>query len=134
MGKNDRALENLAKFAERVRTVPRIQDALAKRMAKRMLRLVKKGFRGEHDPWGRRWKRKKRPDGRKVLHGPTGRLRKFKIVRADRRGVQLRAGAEYFKYLNPERPMLPGKTDLPKDWQRAFRTTAAKLFRRHFGR
>jgi hypothetical protein len=38
--------------------------------------LVEKGFDKQADPFNNPWPRKKEPDGRKVLHGKTGKLRK----------------------------------------------------------
>ena len=133
MSNNTAALRELAKFADRVRTLPKIQDEISKQISKRMLQLVRSGFRRETDPYGRPWKAKVKSDGRKVLHGPTGKLRQFKVTQANRHGVKLRAGADYYKYLQGKRHMLPVDGKMPREWTRSFRAIAQKVFRKHFG-
>jgi hypothetical protein len=49
--------------------------AMSAAMADRTIELIKDGFAKETDPYGNRWKDKRHPDGRKILHGKTGELR-----------------------------------------------------------
>jgi len=52
-----------------------IREALSGAIAEECLGLIAEGFRRETDPYGRRWKPKQKPDGRKTLSGPTSRLK-----------------------------------------------------------
>ena len=99
-------------------------------MASQYLKFIKRNFANEVDPYGRRQKPKQRPDGRKVLHGVTGRLRKFSS-RPTSQGFSLLPGAEYYDYLKSERPMLPDGGRLPKEWEKAFREIADTEIKRH---
>lgn len=68
-------------------------------MAEEMLDMTRERFRVETDPYGRRWKRKKRPDGRKVLSGKTSRLKGgWHIVRCDNGGWMIAPSVEYAAY------------------------------------
>lgn len=65
-------------------------------LAECMITLIKEGFERERDPYGRRWARKQKPDGRKILHGESTRLRNGWHVRtARRRGFQVSPSVDY---------------------------------------
>jgi phage gpG-like protein len=68
-------------------------------MAEEMLQLTFERFRAENDPYGRRWKPKKRPDGRKTLSGKTSRLKNgWHIVRFGLDGWMIAPSVEYAAY------------------------------------
>ena len=50
------------------------QRELATELGDEVVKLIKQGFDREQDPYGLPWQRKSYPDGRKVLHGATGKL------------------------------------------------------------
>jgi len=49
--------------------------AVRKRMADEVLELIDEGFENQKDPYGNPWAPKKKPDGRRILHGRTLKLR-----------------------------------------------------------
>jgi len=71
-------------------------DLTSRAMAEELLQLTFERFRAETDPYGKRWKAKKRSDGRKVLSGKTSRLKDgWHIVRADRHGWLIAPSVDY---------------------------------------
>lgn len=72
---------------------------LSENLAEEALELVAEGFEKEADPYGKKWKRKRSPDGRQVLVGKTARLRRGwhrKSVTAQ--GFQIAPAVNYAKY------------------------------------
>lgn len=87
---------------------------LSENLAEEALELVAEGFEKETDPYGKKWKRKRFPDGRQVLGGQTARLRRGwhrKSVTAQ--GFQIAPAVNYAKYAQNGRARItaaPGKT------------------------
>jgi phage gpG-like protein len=72
---------------------------LSENLAEEALELVAQGFENERDPYGKKWQRKRFPDGRQVLVGKTARLRRGwhrKSVTAQ--GFQIAPAVNYAKY------------------------------------
>lgn len=64
-------------------------------MAKATLELIDQGFEKQQDPFGNPWKPKKEPDGRRILHGKTGKLRRWNVQFADMGGFKVASKAPY---------------------------------------
>lgn len=115
----ERALGALASDKLRFRVADDMADAT--------LGFVAEEFREERDPYGKPWRPKKRPDGRGILRGKTGRLIKFRKGSVSQRGYRVDAGANYFSYHQRgtkrmvARRMLPTGTRLPARWASEFR-------------
>lgn len=119
-------------------------------LAETMITLIGEGFNDERDPYGRRWARKQRDDGRKVLHGKTTRLRNgWHVVSARRRGFSVAASVPYAAYhqaprpgrggrfsggqLRPTRMMVPTLAlGLPKRWQKDMNAVAIAMAKSYF--
>lgn len=108
--------------------------------ADEFLALIDEGFQKERDPYGRRWRRKQRYDGRKVLHGPTGRLRSgWDIVRADRDGFVVGPSVDYAIFhqdprggSRPQRAMVPDGRGLPRKWEQRLRRVTLQVMNSYF--
>ena len=77
-----------------------VQDLkpLSRTMARETQDLMRAGFKRGQDPWGRAWKPKKEPDGRKPLTGETARLSKPWPVTVGNTWFKLTAPVEYAQY------------------------------------
>lgn len=56
---------------------------------------VDRGFERQEDPFGNPWAPKKEPDGRPILQGKTGTLRKWRIEYANSEGFKISSRAPY---------------------------------------
>ena len=113
--------------------------AVTDRMSKRTLGLIAQGFRDEKNPYGEPWAPKRRPDGRKILHGKTGQLRRFRAVQVAPRLFLVEPGADYAavhqspKTGQPQRMMVPSSDrGLPDSWKKSLSRAAIKAMRDHF--
>lgn len=108
-------------------------------MQREALQLVKEGFATEQSPSRSRWARKRQPDGRKVLRGKTGRLRRFTKGSVRRSAFGVKAGAKYWRFhqygtrsLVPRRMLADSTTGLTPRWRSRLQRTATTVARRHF--
>lgn len=117
-----------------------LMGQVTRKQAERTLELVGEGFDQQHDPYGLPWKPKRRPDGRKILHGPTGRLRNFKALYEGRRRFMVVPGADYGAAhqqprggKRPQRMMVPSsERGIPPRWSRQLSRAAVQAMREHF--
>jgi len=109
-------------------------------LAEETLTLIADGFRKSKTPTGRRWKPKKRPDGRKILVGKTARLRNgWHRSQIGPESFTVSPSVDYAKYhqtgtrrgLVP-RQMIPDGNRLPSRWDRAFQETAEDFLEAQF--
>lgn len=98
----------------------------SKKSSAELLRLTKATFKNQADPHGTKWKPKKRKDGRKILHGKSGDLRRlWKAEEKSRQNWSVVSETPYFKYHQdgtskmPRRAMVPWR-GLPKTYSEAF--------------
>lgn len=107
-------------------------------MANETVNLVKDGFRTETDPYGKRWKPKKRRDGRKTLSGETSQLKSGWHVRKNSKaGFLIAPTVAYAAYHQaprrtsrlPRRMMVPRGGKLPKPWSDALKEVAVEVAR-----
>jgi hypothetical protein len=115
-------------------------------MAEEIINLIKEGFVVERDPYGVPWKPKKKPDGRKVLSGETGRLKTgWHPVRLDKGGFTVAPSVDYAAphqaprrgrsgLKRPRRRMVPsGDRGLPRRWRKAMQEVAVGSMAVYFG-
>jgi len=115
-------------------------------MAEEMLDLTFERFRVETDPYGKRWKPKQRPDGRKTLSGKTSRLKRgWHIVRADHGGWIIAPSVDHAlphqaplrgpggRLKRPRRMMVPdAKRGLPRAYRAALQEAGTDALHIHF--
>jgi len=111
-------------------------------LAEEVLDFTFERFRTQTDPYGKRWKPKKRPDGRLTLHGPTHQLKSgWHIERSDKTGFIIAPSVDYAahhqdpkkgkggKLKRPRRRMVPTSADgIPPELERRLEEAAAELF------
>lgn len=114
----------------------RVLLTISESMADEAIGLAADGFREERDPYGKPWAPKKVPDGRKVLSGPTGRLKKFGRKVVDHGGFRVGPVVDYGVYHQHARPprkkrmMVPGSR-MPRKWSRAFEEASVAVLAAH---
>jgi len=132
----------LAGWKKLFETFPEILDAISAAGADALVGRVKDGFRKETDPYGKRWARKKKPDGRKVLSGKTSNLKGgWHYQRTDRGGFTISPGVGYAQYHQtgapsrnmPARKMVPDSSGggLPPEWSQDLEETANEIIKAH---
>lgn len=132
-------LQALASLSKKLNTADEALKAGSKSAAEEAINLIKDGFRTERSPYGKRWKKKQVPDGRKTLSGPTSRLKGgWHRARATKRGFAVSASVVYYtyhqkgtKHLVPRRMTPERSMGLPRKWSRAFDRAYRDAIRRH---
>lgn len=140
----------LAQLEKRLGNLSRVKKAIAVNQAEEVIDLIKKGFRDEQDPYGRRWKKRRRETtktaGRKVLSGETSRLKAgWKRTRLGPGGFRVSSSVEYAPHhQNPrkgrggklkraQRMMVPSsRRKLGKRWSKALREAATDALEVYF--
>lgn len=132
----------LDRWAELLADASVVVEHTSEAQAEVAITLVGEGFDRQRDPYGRRWKKKQRPDGRKILHGETTRLRNgWHVEKATARSWRIAPSVEYAGYhqeprngSRPQRAMVPtSEKGLPKTWARELRAVALAEMHGHFG-
>ncbi len=104
--------------------VSRAYEHASEVAGEKLVELTQAGFELQRDPHGKKWRRKKKPDGRKILHGKTGDLKRLWEAEASRRAIKLESPVKYFgvhqkgNATHPRRAMVPYK-GLPKKYEKA---------------
>lgn len=135
-GKLDRFINTLERLGDN-----RTLEKLSKNLCEEALSLTAQGFRDQADPYGSKWRGKKRPDGRAILVGKTARLRRsWHRVRVDSRGFRIATGVTYGSYHQlgtsrmVARKMVPDPGALPPKWRHAMNQAAREFLSSHFAR
>jgi hypothetical protein len=77
-------------------------------------------FAKQADPFGRPWAPKKRPDGRRIGQGKTGKLRSsYQVKTLSRFGFTIGSRATYRGYFSRRRALSPGRR-VPGSWDNSF--------------
>jgi phage gpG-like protein len=93
---NMKSLDALQKILE---NPDKIMDLVSTSVAEEAIDLIKAGFRTETDPYGRQWKKKEFPDGRKTLSGKTSRLKNgWHVAKRTNSEIVIAPGVAYAKY------------------------------------
>ena len=129
-------------WAKAMGTAPDLLLSMSRNMAEEALELVAEGFEQQRDPYGRPWKDKKRPDGRLILTGRTGRLRRgWHLVSSGKDGFSIAPSVNYAVHHQfgaprariPARMMVPSKRlGLPPRWRAAFESVVEEQLSAHF--
>lgn len=128
---NKQTIARLRKLSRELESLPKARHRISVRVAKEYLALIRQNFAAERDPYGKRQLPKQRDDGCKVLHGPTGRLRRFTVRFNGNNGFTLIPGADYFVYQQPARHMLPVDGQMPRKWERILFAVSREELRKH---
>jgi phage gpG-like protein len=122
------------KFAEIGK--PSTRFGIAGEMADAHLKAISRQFERERNPYGIRWRKKQKADGRKTLHGPTGKLRRFRKITVNQYGYRVGSDAPYLKYHQSgtsrmvARKVIPDEQRIPVELSREFRRIYVKRMRR----
>jgi hypothetical protein len=135
------AQDKLLSWAGLMRESHILVEAQSEALAEVMIALIAEGFNKERDPYGRKWAKKKKPDGRKVLHGETTRLRNGWHVKSNRRGFRVAPSVTYAAHhqaprfgRRPTRMMVPsGSRGLPRRWRDEMATVAIAVAKATYG-
>ncbi len=131
-------LKKLQKLSERLSDISSVKRAIAANQAEEAIDLVKQGFVDETDPYGKRWKKRKRETkktrGRKVLSGKTSRLKGgWHVAEVSSAGFKISPSVGYalphqkpLKRRRPQRAMVPFTNRFPKKWRRPLNDAATE--------
>lgn len=138
-----RARQQLKQLEKLTKDVKPLLRAVSINQAEEAIDLIKQGFNAETDPYGDRWRRRKRENrrtrGRRVLSGETNSLKSgWKVVQVRADGFIVSASVEYALphqsprrggpgggLKRPRRMMIPSeKRGLPRTWNKALQATA----------
>lgn len=123
--------KKLRALGVRLENLQPVKRRIAAAQSEEVIDLINDGFKIEADPYGRRWKRRKRETkltrGRKVLSGQTSRLQRGwhrTALSAD--GFRISASVEYAIYhqsprkgKRPKRAMVPSENrGFPSKWRK----------------
>ncbi len=133
--------KKLDAWREAMRTAPKALGSVSRNGAEEIVGLIKDEFRTESDPYGKPWKPKKVPDGRKVLSGKTSNLKGgWHVTKANDHGFTVAPFVDYAAPHQtgtrrglPKRPMVPDR-GLPKKWSAALKETAIEVYAAHFAK
>lgn len=130
-------------WAKAMGAAPDLLQSMARQMAEEAVELVAEGFEQQRDPYGRPWKSKKKDDGRLILGGRTGRLRRgWHVTRSSKGGFTIAPSVNYavhHQFGAPRagiaaRMMVPSsKLGLPPKWREAFAAVVQDQLAAHFG-
>jgi phage gpG-like protein len=130
-------------WAKAMGTAPGLLDQMSRQMAEEAVGLIADGFRAQSDPYGRKWRPKKVPDGRNVLVGKTANLRTgWNVTRSTRGGFTVSPSVSYAVHHQfgaprariPARMMFPStKLGLPPAWRDALTDVIQEQLSAHFG-
>ena len=129
------------RWAELLNTASVIVKHTSKAQAEVALTLIGEGFEDETDPYGRKWAKKKTPDGRKVLHGETSRLRTgWHVAKAGADGWRVDPSVPYAAFnqaprggSRPARMQVPSSSrGLPREWAKELKAVAIEEALTHF--
>jgi phage gpG-like protein len=129
----------LAAWRKLFEATPELLEAISVSGAEEMISLVKDGFRDETDPYGKKWARKKKKNGRKILSGKTSRLKGgWHYKRADKGGFTISPSVDYAAYHQTgtrrmvARKMVPDSRGLPREWSKKLEEVAKEALEQHF--
>lgn len=115
-------------------------------MAETTVDLIQEGFDNATDPYGKKWKQKKKADGRMPLHGPTSRLRRgWHAVKVGKDQFEVAPSVDYAaphqspkkglggQLKRPRRMMVPTTAKgLPSSWAEQYSDVADAAFQQWF--
>lgn len=139
--KVDGDFEKLEDWEKAFASADKLLGTMSRDMAEELVGLVKERWRKQADPYGQKWKPKKKRDGRQILVGKTARLKGgWHVKRASRGGFTIAPSVDYAgfhqtgtKFIPPRR-MVPTKArGLPREWRNNLNEIIQDHFAAHFG-
>lgn len=134
--------KKLGALEKTLEDAPDVLKAISRNSAEEVVGLIKDGFRDEKDPYGKRWKPKQIPDGRKVLSGKTSNLKGgWHVTSSSKGGFTVAPSVDYAVHHQfgapragiPQRMMVPSKArGLPAGWADALEEVAKEELSAHF--
>ncbi len=115
--------QSIDRLAQSLGSMPDAIARAARAMGQETLQLIDEGFAKGQSPDGAPWAAKKRPDGRRVLHGASGRLRGGNRLIPLRRGFIVRNQTPYASFhmtgtgRHVARPFYPSRGRVPSTWR-----------------
>lgn len=134
--------KRMQEWQKALKSTNRLLEEMSRSLAEESIGLIRDGFRGQHDPYGKAWQKKKIDDGRAILTGKTSNLRTgWHVVKTSRGGFTVAPSVRYAvhhqfgapKAKIPRRMMVPGKGRLPQTWRDAFNEATQELLAAHLG-
>jgi hypothetical protein len=129
-------LKKLRTLERRIGDISTVKRRIAATQSEEALNLIKEGFDNQRDPYGKRWKKRKRETkktlGRKVLSGETSRLKDFAPKEISSKGFRVSATVDYAsphqkprQGKRPQRMMVPSNgRGFPSAWRRPMNEAA----------
>ena len=131
--------KKLKALQEALATSPDVLKVISRNCAEETLNFVKDRFREEKDPYGKRWKPKQIPDGRKVLSGKTSNLKGgWHVAKQSRRGFIIAPSVDYATFHQTgtrymaSRKMVPDSDNVPRELTRVWSEIATEALSEHF--
>lgn len=132
-------LRGLRRYQRKLKASPEVLKRIGTHVAEELLGLVQDGFRKETNPYGQRWAKKKRDDGRSILVGKTARLRRGWHTESVTRGtITIAPSVNYADFHQTgtsrmvDRKMVPDDR-MPDAWNRMIEEAAGEILKDHFG-
>lgn len=138
-----KGLTKLRKLHKKLDSIVLVKTEIARAQSKMALLLVDSGFKREQNPYGRKWRKRKRETdktrGKRILQGQTNRLRQgWRVVAIGQRGFRIQASVDYSAVHQRGRPgimvkrtMVPSTGRFPKKWKRPMNVAAISAVLRH---
>lgn len=131
-------LKKLRKLGVKLNAISKVNRRIAAAQSEEVLDLINEGFKRQENPYGQRWKKRKRETrktrGRKVLSGITSRLQRgWHRTKLDSSGFTVAASVGYalahqkpLKRRRPQRAMVPIESrGIPKKWRKPLELAAS---------
>lgn len=141
-----KGLTKLRKLHKKLESIAQVKTEIARAQSKMALLLVDSGFKREQNPYGRKWRKRKRETdktrGKRILQGQTNRLRQgWRVVAIGQRGFRIQASVDYAIVhqkgrgrIMAKRTMVPSTGKFPRKWRRPMNVAAVSAVLRHFKR
>lgn len=136
--------KKLDRFTDRLEGAGDVMENVSLNIAEEMLSLTMDGFRREKNPYNRKWQKKQRKDGRKVLVGKTRRLNTgWHVSESSAEASAISPNVDYAIYHQApsvtadllgavERLMVPDDRGLPGKWEKAMEGAALDVLTLYF--
>ncbi len=137
-------IKGLRKLAARLGNMDQVRRQIAAAQSEEALNLINRGFSRQEDPYGQRWKSRKRETaktrGRKILSGLTNRLQRgYKRTSLSSKGFTISSSVGYAlahqkpkKRRRPRRAMVPIESKgFPTKWRKPLTRVASDVVQDH---
>lgn len=130
-------LKGLKELANRLDNIADVKRAIAATQSEEVIDLIVQGFKDETDPYGRRWRKRKRETkrtrGKKVLSREGLLARSWSVREISSKGFRVETDKDYainhqkpLKKRRPVRAMVPFTNRFPKRWKEPLNEAATE--------